>query len=127
MATDDVYSTTACVTLSFIGYNDDPPMLTYTPAGIVNFVEEQSDAVNIVNGSFLLMDQDHPTRCVCTWYKSSYYEATPGVDMPLLPYTSYISRKQAKVGFMKFSRLLILRTGTWAHVPRLAESNYHVF
>ena len=44
--------------------------------------------------------------------------------MPLLPYMSCISRKQAEVGFMKFSRFLISRTGTWAHIPRLAESNY---
>ena len=57
-----MYNTTACVTLYFIGRNDDPPVINYSPNAIVQFVEGQSDFVQIINGSLTVSDPDHPTR-----------------------------------------------------------------
>lgn len=66
VAVDPMYSTTACVTLDFIGFNYNAPTISYEPAGIAHFVEGQSEPVRIVNGSLTVEDEDHPTRYVCT-------------------------------------------------------------
>ncbi len=52
----------ACVTLYFIGRNDDPPVVSYTPDATAQFVEGQTDFVQIVAGSLVVTDEDHPTR-----------------------------------------------------------------
>ena len=44
-----------------------------------------------------------------------------------IPYMSYISRKQAKVGFTKFSRFLFSRTGMWASFPDVLNLIFAVF
>ena len=62
VAQDELYNTTACVTLYFIGRNDDPPVIIYSPNSIVQFVEGQRDFVQIINGSLTVSDPDHPTR-----------------------------------------------------------------
>ena len=64
IARDGLYSSTACVTLYFIGRNDDPPVISYTPNTTVQFVEGQRDFIQIVAGSLIVTDQDHPTRWV---------------------------------------------------------------
>ena len=61
--TDDANATTtACLTLLFIGYNDDPPMITYTSEGVASFIEGQAEYVPVINGTITIRDQDHPTR-----------------------------------------------------------------
>ena len=62
IAQDRVTNTTACLTLFFIGYNDDPPIVTYDPTSNVTFTEGQMEYVPIIAGDLSITDQDHPTR-----------------------------------------------------------------
>lgn len=66
--TDDVNATTTeCLTLLFIGFNDDAPVITYTSEGVVSFTEGQAEFVPIINGSITITDQDHPTRYIISY------------------------------------------------------------
>ena len=58
--------TTACLTLYFIGYNDDPPVVTYEPTSNVTFTEGQMEYIPIIAGDLNVTDPDHPTRLVCS-------------------------------------------------------------
>lgn len=62
IAVDSLYTTTACITLYYIGSNSNPPTITYNPEGVAHFTEGQSDPVRIVEGSIVVEDDDHPTR-----------------------------------------------------------------
>lgn len=61
---DPLYTTTACITLYYIGSNTNPPNITYNPEGVALFIEGQSDPVRIVEGSIVVEDDDHPTRYI---------------------------------------------------------------
>lgn len=59
--TDDANATAAdCITLYFIGFNDDAPVVTYQSEGVVSFTEGQTNFVPIVNGTVNVTDADHP-------------------------------------------------------------------
>lgn len=59
--TDDLNATTtACLTLLFIGHNDDPPVITYQSEGVASFTEGQVNFVPIINGTINITDPDHP-------------------------------------------------------------------
>ena len=63
---DDLMShTTACLTLYFIGYNDDPPVVTYEATSNATFTEGHPEHIPIITGDLNVTDQDHPTRLVC--------------------------------------------------------------
>lgn len=64
IAVDSLYTTTACITLYYIGSNSNPPTITYNLEGVAHFTEGQSDPVRIVEGSIVVEDDDHPTRYV---------------------------------------------------------------
>ena len=66
VAMDPLFTTTACASLSFIGYNTNPPRVEYTPDSVTMFVEGQSEPVMIVSGSIIVTDDDHPTRYIYT-------------------------------------------------------------
>ena len=66
IAEDVVTNTTACLTLYFIGYNDDPPEVTYDPTSNVTFTEGQTEYIPIIAGDLNVTDPDHPTRLVCS-------------------------------------------------------------
>ena len=59
-----VTNTTACLTLFFIGYNDDRPVVTYEPFSNVTFTEGLTEYITIIAGDLNITDQDHPTRSV---------------------------------------------------------------
>jgi hypothetical protein len=58
--TDYFNTTTACLMLLFIGYNDDPPVITYQGEGVASFTEGQAKFVPIINGTINITDPDHP-------------------------------------------------------------------
>ena len=62
IAQDTNYTTTACVTLYFIGLNSNTPTVTYTAVGVASFTEGQAEAVSVVSGTVVVEDPDHPTR-----------------------------------------------------------------
>ena len=62
IAHDPLYSTTACVTLYYIGTNSNPPTVTYDAEDVAIFVEGQSEPVRIVEGNVTVHDPDHPIR-----------------------------------------------------------------
>lgn len=64
IAVDPLYTTTACITLYYIGSNTNPPTVTYNPEDVARFTEGQSDPVKIVEGSIVVEDDDHPTRYI---------------------------------------------------------------
>lgn len=56
--------TTACLTLFFIGYNDDPPVVTYAATSNATFTEGQTEFIPVIAGDLNVTDPDHPTRSV---------------------------------------------------------------
>lgn len=65
VAKDTDYTTTACVSLYFIGTNSNPPSIVYIMGDdVAVFVEGQSQPVMIVTGSITVTDDDHPTRYI---------------------------------------------------------------
>ena len=61
---DNVTDTIACLTLYFIGYNDDQPVVTYEPSLNVTFTEGQTEFIPIIAGELNVTDPDHPTELV---------------------------------------------------------------
>ncbi len=58
---DGVTEDAGCVTLNFIGRNDDPPTISYISRGVATFTEGDTEYISIVTGYFNITDPDHPT------------------------------------------------------------------